>query len=266
MSRLYRSEEADVGTTARVKDLPCSAPGCDRNALLRSGGGPACNRHYQMWLRYAAFQAPPRDRAQTVFTCAHCSSSFERGYTVSRERASGRQYCNIECERAGKTARAEAGTPDRFWALVAVGEQNECWPWQGHKKPLGYGRFTNRPGDIQQAHRMAYRLAKGSFDERLFVCHACDNPSCCNPSHLWLGTHRQNMDDMFAKKRHSAPPVLRGERSLNARLTKSDVLQVVKSSEPDRALAARFGVTAAAIYNIRHGKAWSHVTGIKRHA
>lgn len=266
MARLYRAEEADVGTTARIKDLPCSAPGCNRSALLRSGGGPVCNRHYQMWIRYAAFQAPPRDKAQTVFACAHCGSAFERGYTVSRERAAGRQYCGIECETAGKAARTAARTPNRFWALVDVKGKDECWPWKGHRSPLGYGRFTNKRGDTQQAHRIAYRLANGSLDQRLFVCHACDNPPCCNPSHLWLGTHRQNMDDMFAKGRNATPPVIRGEKSSTSKLNKEQVLRAIKSSEPDRIIAARYGVTAAAIYNIRHGKAWSHVTGIKRHA
>jgi hypothetical protein len=76
-----------------------------------------------------------------------------------------------------------------------------CWLWTGTKWNTGYGYFRkNRK--IQVAHRYMYALYKGTFDPKLHVLHTCDNPSCVNPEHLFLGTHTDNMKDMTSKGRH----------------------------------------------------------------
>lgn len=76
-----------------------------------------------------------------------------------------------------------------------------CWEWTGFKSWLGYGE-TAILGKPWRVHRLAYRCFKGEFDRVLDVCHSCDNRACFNPDHLWLGTHKQNMDDHVAKGRH----------------------------------------------------------------
>jgi hypothetical protein len=91
-----------------------------------------------------------------------------------------------------------------FWNHVAVGGLDECWPWAAAKAD-GYGRFKIE-GRLYSAHRIAYTLARGVIPpgtgyHGTIVMHACDNPACCNPLHLKLGTNRDNVRDMVAKGR-----------------------------------------------------------------
>lgn len=89
---------------------------------------------------------------------------------------------------------------DRFWGFLPDQNGTECWPWQGGRNRQGYGRFKINGLD-RLSHRMAYRLARGEIGDGLLVCHACDEPSCCNPSHLFLGTQRDNIIDAERKGR-----------------------------------------------------------------
>ncbi|MEI6046333.1 MAG: HNH endonuclease signature motif containing protein, partial [Chloroflexota bacterium] len=88
-----------------------------------------------------------------------------------------------------------------FWSKVARGEADKCWPWLGVKHSNGYGSFSFA-GYGYKAHRVAYELSTGQdIPENLFACHHCDNRLCCNPSHLFIGTHTDNMRDAIAKGR-----------------------------------------------------------------
>jgi hypothetical protein len=87
-----------------------------------------------------------------------------------------------------------------FWQNINIAGDNECWEWQGKKKVGGYGYFSIN-GIEKGAHRIAYALSKGEIQPGLCVCHTCDNPPCCNPNHLWLGTISDNTRDMIKKGR-----------------------------------------------------------------
>lgn len=97
----------------------------------------------------------------------------------------------------------------RFWAKVARGEHDACWNWTActtGAKSLGwYGRFALRSRRYY-AHRFAWCLARGFpleyLTDELAILHTCDNPLCCNPSHLELGTQLDNIQDMIQKARH----------------------------------------------------------------
>lgn len=88
---------------------------------------------------------------------------------------------------------------DRFWTKVDIQSKDKCWEWQAGRDQQGYGIFCAKR-TLYRAHRFS-----ASFHHDIknkVVCHACDNPSCVNPDHLWVGTQADNMQDMLAKGRH----------------------------------------------------------------
>ena len=97
----------------------------------------------------------------------------------------------------------------RFWRNVAVRSTNECWLWVGAIRYDGYGviGLGTRQDGLARSHRLAWELTVGPIPKGLFVCHHCDNPTCCNPNHLFIGTARDNHQDMRRKGRHVNPPV-----------------------------------------------------------
>lgn len=129
-----------------------------------------------------------------------------------------------------------------------------CWEWNGRRFRDGYGEF-NFGVRRTVAHRAAWELTKGPIPAGLYVCHHCDNPPCVNPEHLFLGTPKENERDKMAKGRDA-----RG--TANATLTVAQVHEVraaAAAGEADRVIAARYGVTAAAVVKVRTGQSWKAV-------
>lgn len=96
-------------------------------------------------------------------------------------------------------------TQERFWEKVARGPVTECWLWRGGRNSDGYGRFavtsTRATVRLVLPHRYAWELRWGAIPPGLHVLHACDTPTCVNPEHLMLGTHRANIADAARKGR-----------------------------------------------------------------
>ena len=102
---------------------------------------------------------------------------------------------------AAAAAKAAATFELRFWSRVDKSSGPEsCWSWTGALKEKGYGTLS-RNNRMVRAHRVAYELSRGPIAGDMLVCHSCDNPVCCNPAHLWLGTAAQNSGDMRIKGR-----------------------------------------------------------------
>ena len=147
---------------------------------------------------------------------------------------------------------------ERFWNKVDIGTPSDCWEWAAAKNSFGHGRF--RIGDtVYQAHRLAWQFAYGAIPEGLFVCHHCDNPSCVNPYHLFLGTQKDNMQDA-ARKGRTAHNSVKGERHGSHKLTKDEVLEIRKllaeGERLQRDIGDKFGVNRRTVSNIKHGNTW----------
>lgn len=95
--------------------------------------------------------------------------------------------------------------PSRFWGLVSKGGPKECWPWTGYTDRDGYGAWKIGEHKRVRANRIAYILTFNCEIGDALVCHSCDNPRCCNPDHLWLGTPALNYQDMVKKGRATPP-------------------------------------------------------------
>ncbi len=129
----------------------------------------------------------------------------------------------------------------------------ECLEWTGSCIPKGYGA-TWAYGKMWYTHRLALHL-EGIDTSGHMVLHSCDNPRCCNPEHMRLGTHQENMRDMRSRGRQS-----RGEHRPAAKLTEQDILDIrAISGMSQRAIADQYGVTPTAINLIINRKSWHHI-------
>jgi hypothetical protein len=153
----------------------------------------------------------------------------------------------------------------RFLAMVQCGSPSECWPWLGARSENGYGRFSSTRGRHHYAHRLVWELEFGPIAAGMVVCHRCDNPVCCNPAHLWLGTQAENLADMREKGRR--PPLEKhgqaGERNNQARLTDANVRAIRalhRAGVSQVTLSRTFGVGQTTIGHVVHGRTWRHVT------
>jgi hypothetical protein len=127
-----------------------------------------------------------------------------------------------------------------------------CLLWTDSVDTDGRGR-AYVDGREQLAHRVAWKAARGPIPDGLKVCHTCDIPSCINPNHLFLGTQLDNMRDKMAKGRHVSHA---GERHGRAKLTAEQVETVRVSTDAQRTLALRYGVSKSLISMIRSGQRW----------
>jgi hypothetical protein len=133
----------------------------------------------------------------------------------------------------------EGPTLQRFNERFEKNESTGCWIWTGCRDSKGYGRI-NHTG----AHRISWALFRGAIPVGLHVLHKCDTPLCVNPEHLFLGTHRDNVADMVKKGRHTC------------RVTPEQIHEIRTSSESERDLGLKLGISRGTVGDIRRGKSW----------
>lgn len=145
---------------------------------------------------------------------------------------------------------------DSYWI---ENQQTGCWEWQRAKTAAGYGNFRASDG-IVLSHRFSYERTHGAIPDGMFVLHRCDNRSCVNPSHLFLGSHADNMRDMKDKGRANGGG-LGGEFNGQSKLTYEKVAEIktlwAAGQTSQHKLASKFGVSQKIIHNIVTGKAWA---------
>lgn len=143
---------------------------------------------------------------------------------------------------------------DRFFNHITIAESG-CWEWNKAKNKE-YGRFYYNHTNMR-AHRFSYLIYTGDLIPEMFVCHTCDNRRCVNPSHLFLGTNQDNMDDMIKKGRANKA---RGERAAKSKLKNDQVIFILQSKIKYQDLADMFGVSFWAISRIKRKESWKHIT------
>jgi hypothetical protein len=147
----------------------------------------------------------------------------------------------------------------RLWSRTQDGPDG-CIEFTGARTECGYGRIGvgSRGQGYERTHRVAWELANGPIPAEIEVCHTCDNPPCCNVDHLFLGTHTDNVRDMWSKGRQ-AGQIPTGEQHPDARLTDAQVADL-------RALAPQLGNYAelGRRYGISKQHARALVLGTKR--
>ena len=155
-----------------------------------------------------------------------------------------------------------------FWDKVDKQGPNDCWEWQGANRGNGYGAMK-LDEHVVSAHRIAWTIMNGEIPTSLLVCHHCDNKTCVNPKHLFLGTQADNMRDAYRKGRITLPAnradtqFQKGERHPGSKLTDNVVLDIRQiyqgGSVTYRDLSKYYDVDRSLIYQIVKRKKWTHI-------
>lgn len=164
-------------------------------------------------------------------------------------------------EGRGKRGPKPKGFVERFWSNVEKRGPDECWPWTGGVQTAGYGIMCvgTLGGNLRRwlSHRLSYLIHHGELDDSVLVCHHCDNPPCCNPKHLFIGDHSDNIRDASSKGRLQRP------RPYAAKLTETEVLEIKKKhsqGQSRRSLAREYRVDPHTVFAILRGITWCDIT------
>ncbi len=144
---------------------------------------------------------------------------------------------------------------ERIEAKVEKIPEAGCWIWTGTTTVRGYGQIISNNRKYY-AHRASYEVFIGPIPDGMYVCHACDNVYCVNPAHLFLGTQKQNLEDMARKKRSTW-----GEKNPMAKLTSSDakkIKELAQSGLTTKQLSKQFNVSTSNISAILRKERWNH--------
>jgi hypothetical protein len=151
---------------------------------------------------------------------------------------------------------------ERLWSRVDHSDgPDACWPWSGPVTWQGYGHIHYITKNPRTVHSVALELTSGYRPEGMYALHTCDNPPCCNPDHLYWGTHDQNMLDKAKRGRAFRMP---GETHHQAKLTNEQVAEIRRRYIPRHpvhgaaAMAREFGVTVSPVQLLLQGKNWRH--------
>lgn len=172
---------------------------------------------------------------------------------------------HIHNKRGCPTCAYGGTDEERFWGFVNLNGiqvpyvDGRCWEWQAGLRGNGYGGFWVNDKSIP-AHRYSYKLEFGEFSDDLFVLHKCDNRICVRPTHLFLGTHQDNMDDKISKGRDANQ---KGESNPRSIFSDTDIIKIRQlhstGKYKQKDIATIFNRPLSTINQIITGKRWKHL-------
>jgi hypothetical protein len=189
---------------------------------------------------------------------------FTEQEKIERKRLADKRYYEKKIGRKAGNSGRPANTPEVLWSKVDKRGENDCWNWLGYKGESGYGRVQINDWSYY-AHRVIYDLSNPGVitwkvpketDENGFLLHTCDNPSCCNPKHLWVGTHADNMADKAKKGRC---PDYSGDKGPRCKLTMvqaREIRQKRQSGISARELAKMYNISLPSIKTLLRGDSY----------
>jgi hypothetical protein len=202
--------------------------------------------------------------------CITCKKSF-----IVKSFNRKRKFCSPKCIRYTSDKKFLSSIKGKgFWnnasseeKLIRMREmfnsrvikKEGCWGWSRYIDSNGYTIVNAGHGNPILGHRVSWMIHNGPIPDGMFICHHCDNPTCTNPNHLFLGTPKDNMVDCIKKNRKN---VSRGEAHYGCKLSDDKVLEIkrlVNLGYSQSKLANMFGVRPSTIQNIVDGRTWKHV-------
>ncbi len=185
--------------------------------------------------------------------------------TCSVEECAGRYhargFCNkhyrqrLSSDELKLIARKNRSPIERFLERIVIADSG-CWEWQGSRDRQGYGHISTASKKMR-VHRFSYQHYRKPIPDGLCVLHHCDNPPCCNPLHLYVGTPADNVRDKVSRGRHSF-----GEDCNTAKLTEGQVREIRRAhanGQTMRGLGRAYGVAESTVRDVVHQQSWKHV-------
>lgn len=241
------------------KERVCAVEGCKNQVKARG----YCDKHYNQLRRNGELERKIC-RHNEISICVidgceeravamgFCKSHYKRWYDTGSPHES-------DLQRPLKTKKMIGlSLKERLEKFSKKDEETGCIEWIGSHDVDGYGQ-TEYKGKNYRTHRLAYKIYIGSIPKGKIVCHHCDNPSCINTDHLYVGTYKDNAHDRMKRGRSN---IKTGEESSASKLTRARAIELIqrrKNGERSETLAEDYGITIWTVNDIMKGKSWKNI-------